>query len=80
MSTAYVQEQHLWSQSISPFNSVTSAFNTDPHAYSSESEDGQAAGGRKNLNALQPAMLPQPPSSDNLSQPAGKSVDPFGAQ
>ena len=41
--------------------------------YSSGSEDGQAAGKRKALTTVGgTSTLPLPPSSDNLSQPAGK--------
>ncbi|KAL1867622.1 hypothetical protein Plec18167_008622 [Paecilomyces lecythidis] len=36
--------------------------------YSSESDDGQAQGGRR---AAALSTLPHPPTSDNLSQPAG---------
>ncbi|OCK77202.1 hypothetical protein K432DRAFT_407527 [Lepidopterella palustris CBS 459.81] len=39
------------------------------NAYLSDSEDGQASGGRKTLSAL-----PVPPSSSNLNQPAGSLV------
>ncbi|KEF60836.1 uncharacterized protein A1O9_02398 [Exophiala aquamarina CBS 119918] len=53
--------------------SATAAYsNTANKDYSSGSEDGQAAGKRKALATVGgTSSLPLPPSSDNLSQPAG---------
>ncbi|OCL13793.1 hypothetical protein AOQ84DRAFT_371848 [Glonium stellatum] len=42
------------------------------NAYLSDSDDGQAAGGRKALSSL--PSLPVPPTSSNLNQPAGSLV------
>ena len=42
------------------------------NGYTTESDDGQASGGRKQLSTFPGATsLPHPPSSDNLQQPAG---------
>lgn len=47
----------------------------DTAGYSSGSDDGQAPGGRKSLAAYNKptGQVPNPPSSDSLSAPAGKS-------